>query len=61
MFPWIKKVDESSQEILGIPTFETGFERTFSCKIKEIKVKYDYLNLRDRFFMGTGYAYLSFR
>ncbi|XP_037026722.1 uncharacterized protein LOC119067714 [Bradysia coprophila] len=47
LLPGIKKVDESTLEILGSPIFESGLERMFSSKIEAIKLMCDRLKLMD--------------
>jgi len=47
LLPGIRKVDESSLEILGSPIFESGLERMFTSKIETIKLMCDRLKLMD--------------
>lgn len=47
LLPGIKKVDESSLEILGSPIFESGLERMFTSKVETIKLMCDRLKLMD--------------
>ena len=47
LLPGIKKVDESSLELLGSPVFETGLEKMFSSKAESIKLMCDRLKLMD--------------
>jgi len=47
LLPGIKKVDESSLEILGSPIFESGLDRMFLSKVETIKLMCDRLKLLD--------------
>lgn len=47
LLPGIRKVHESSLEILGSPIFESGLERMFLLKVEEIKIMCDRLKLMD--------------
>ncbi|XP_037044233.1 uncharacterized protein LOC119080104 [Bradysia coprophila] len=47
LLPGIKRVDESSLEMLGSPVFELGLERMFSAKVESIKLMCDRLTLMD--------------
>ena len=47
LLPGIRKVDDSSLEILGSPIFESGLERMMVSKIETIKLMCDRLELMD--------------
>lgn len=47
LLPGIKKVDESSFELLGASIFEEGLEKMFSSKIESISLMCDRLKLMD--------------
>lgn len=47
LLPGIRRVDESSLEILGTPIFESGLKRMFSSKIKSLSLMCERLKLMD--------------
>ena len=47
LLPGIRRVDESSLEILGTPIFESGLKRMFSSKVESLSLMCERLKLMD--------------